>query len=155
MNIKSKTKNSKFTIVGSGFIATSLTEYLEKEKYQYARLDLKSNKILNSSLGNVIYAIGITSDFDRNWYKAVDAHVCKLIELLKNSKFDSFLYISSTRVYQHSESTNEDNPIIIKPTQEHDVYNASKILGESICLSLLGSKKVRLPLKKIEEGELE
>ena len=134
--MKSKTKNSKFTVIGSGFIATSLTEYLEKEKYQYAKLDLKSEKIPNRSLGNIIYAIGITLDFDKNWYKAVDAHVCKLIKLLKNSKFDSFLYISSTRVYQHSESTKEENPIILKPNQEHDVYNASKILGESICLSL-------------------
>src|SRR5437868_14664917 len=90
------------TVLGaSGFIGSHIVRELEQrgEKY-YA--PAKVETIWDKDLGNIIYCIGLTADFRTRPFDTVEAHVCKLNELLKRGRFDSLLYLSSTRVYIHS-----------------------------------------------------
>mgnify|MGYP007000435219 len=61
-------------------------------------------------------------------------HVCLLSFLLKNKNFTSFNYISSTRLNFPKKS----NKNIISPDfyggYEIDIYNASKLAGEALCI---------------------
>ncbi len=85
-------------------------------------------------LGHVIYAIGLTADFRRRPYDTVQAHVSVLAELLQQADFASLLYLSSTRVYAHAASGHEDSPLPVLAQDPSDLYNLSKLMGESLCL---------------------
>ncbi len=85
-------------------------------------------------LGHVIYAIGLTADFRRRPYDTVHAHVSVLAELLQQADFASLLYLSSTRVYARAASGREDSPLPVLAQDPSDLYNLSKLMGESLCL---------------------
>ena len=126
----------KFTILGSkGFIGSNLVKYLEEEQFDVQALDIDDKKLFSEKLGHVIYAIGVTSDFRTNSFNTIEAHVCILNKLLKNINFDSFLYLSSARIYYGNKSSFEETEIKVNPTNPDNLYNISKIMGESICLS--------------------
>ena len=92
----------KFTIFGSrGFIGSNLLQKLKHSNVECYTPDIHNNEILKENLGHVIYAIGLTADFRERQFDTVEAHVCLLHDLLKNATFDSFLYLSSTRVYSN------------------------------------------------------
>ena len=130
----------KFTIFGSkGFIGSKLVEYLTSQGIECDTPDIHDETIYRRSLGHVIYAIGITSDFRERPFDTVKSHVCLLNDFFKKSNFDSFLYLSSTRIYSNSTSTNEENSLHVNPANFSDLYNISKIMGESICLSFKNS----------------
>src|SRR5205814_832902 len=57
-------------------------------------------------------------------------------EVLQNYKFDSFLYLSSTRLYRGAASTQEDAEIPISPSDPERLYDATKLAGEALCLAL-------------------
>lgn len=85
-------------------------------------------------LGHVIYAIGLTADFRQRPYATVQAHVSVLAELLQQADFESLLYLSSTRVYARAASGREDSPLPVLAQDPSDLYNLSKLMGESLCL---------------------
>ncbi len=58
-----------------------------------------------------------------------------LSELLERADFDSLLYLSSTRVYAKSMATSESEVLRVLPEDPSDLYNISKLMGESLCLS--------------------
>ncbi len=126
-----------FSIFGSsGFIGSHLASYIETKGHSVQRmprniLELSSEE----NLGHVIYCIGLTADFRNRPFDTIEAHVSLLSYLLKNHKFDSFLYLSSTRVYQGSQYANENSNLIVNPNNPGDIYNLSKLLGESICIN--------------------
>jgi len=125
----------KITILGSGgFIGSHLVEYFNKTGVEYYAPKLLNEKFFEESLGHVIYAIGVT-DFNQRPYDAVEAHVCLLKKILEKKRFDSFLYLSSARIYRGLSSTLEDEPIIVQPTNKDNLYNISKLMGESLCFS--------------------
>ena len=124
------------TVLGaSGFIGHRLNERLGElnlERYAPARHEDLSGK----QLGDVIYCIGLTADFRSRPFDTVEAHVCKLLEVLRNYEFDSLLYLSSTRLYGAGEnSTAEENALRVAPLNPSDLYNISKAMGESIVLN--------------------
>jgi len=124
----------KFTILGSnGFIGSSFVEYLQTKNCEICTPNIP--EITSENLGHVIYCIGITSDFRERPYETVNSHVSLLNDFLKNANFESFLYLSSTRVYMNSSSTEEESSIIVNPEKFTELYNISKIMGESICLT--------------------
>jgi len=126
----------KFTIIGStGFIGSNLTNYLKKQKYDCYTPDIRLDDISKKSLGHVIYTIG-TPDFKNYPFDSIETHVCILNRLLQNNNFDSFLYLSGTRLYQRNQSTSEDDSIIVNPTDFNDLYNISKSLGDCLCISM-------------------
>jgi nucleoside-diphosphate-sugar epimerase len=63
----------------------------------------------------------------------VDAHVCKLYEILTTTQFTSFLYLSSTRLYGTQKGlAKENSDFSVNPGNPSDLYNISKLMGESL-----------------------
>ena len=75
--------------------------------------------------------------------ETIDANVILLNKLLNEANFESFLYLSSTRLYFNASSTNEDSSLIVNPSNYDNLYNISKIMGESIC-NLSKKQNVRI-----------
>ena len=94
------------------------------------------------NLGHVLYCAGTTSDFRRRPFDTVEAHVSLLSRVLEAGSFASLTYLSSTRVYIHSPSTDEVAPLIVHPFEGEDIFNLSKLMGEALCLQYL-HKNVR------------
>lgn len=135
----------KFTILGSkGFIGSHLIEFLKTKDCEI--LTPKISEITDENLGHVIYCIGVTSDFRDRPFDTVESHVSIVNNLIKTTNFESFLYLSSTRVYMNSSTTKEENPIEVQPDRFTEIYNISKIMGESICLS---SKKDNVRIARL------
>jgi nucleoside-diphosphate-sugar epimerase len=131
----------RYTILGaSGFIGSHLKTYLEAQSYECFCPEKNHVFSKNENLGHVFYCIGLTSDFRQKPMETVRAHVCKLMDVLENSNYESFLYLSSTRVYSGSNTGKENESISVNPQDFSDLYNISKLMGESICLSLPNSK---------------
>jgi len=129
----------KFTIFGGdGFIGRNLSRYLEGRGHKVWVPSRTAEETHGQYLGHVIYAIGLTGDFRSRPFETVEAHVCKLADLLMCSKFDSWLYLSSTRVYSGfplNKAGEEDRGLTVFPSLD-GVYNISKLMGEALCLSL-------------------
>ena len=134
----------KCTVLGGkGFIGHHLVDYLESVGCDVFVSDRNDPKLFKQPLGHVFYCIGLTGDFRSRSFDTVQAHVTVLSEVLEHADFDSFLYLSSTRVYSRSSTTDEDNILSVLPSDPSDLYNLSKLMGESLCLSSL-KKKVRV-----------
>ena len=86
--------------------------------------------------GHVVYAIGVAADFRTRPLDAVRAHVGLLEEHLRAGGWESFLYLSSTRVYAGAASGREDAALALRPADPDQLYNASKAAGEALCLTL-------------------
>ncbi len=145
---------SRFTVLGaSGVIGRRLVAHLRAggvEVWAPARGDAQ---LLRQPLGHVIYAIGITADFGTRPLETVQAHVCVVTQLLREADFDSLLYLSSTRVYAGAASGDEDAALQVRSQNPSDVYNLSKLMGESVCLAS-GRRAVRVArLSNVVGGE--
>ncbi|MBI2966883.1 MAG: NAD(P)-dependent oxidoreductase [Bacteroidetes bacterium] len=126
----------KFTILGSsGFIGSHLAAFLKNQDIE-CFLPFRDYKFSAShNLGHIIYCIGITSGFRSKPIETVKAHVCKLIEVLENSSFQSLLYLSSTRVYNGSKNGDETAVLNARSSDMSDLYNLSKLMGEALCFA--------------------
>ena len=127
---------SLITILGaSGFIGSNLVAELQRRQAEHLPLR-RDDRIPQQNLGDVIYCIGVTADFRSKPFETVDAHVCKLREILKDGDFESLTYLSSTRVYGNNVGpAREEDPIAVAPTNPSDLYNISKVMGESLALN--------------------
>jgi nucleoside-diphosphate-sugar epimerase len=135
---------SLITVLGaSGFVGSHLVSYLNEQniKYNIPARDHHFHK--SENLGHIIYTIGLTADFRTRPMETVKAHVCKLVEVIENANFDSLLYLSSTRVYMYNEIANEEEKLHVNPADFSDLYNISKLMGESVCLST-NNPKIRV-----------
>jgi nucleoside-diphosphate-sugar epimerase len=126
-----------FTILGAaGLIGAAIVRHLQSQGHEVRSVTRSSWPDDDEELGHVIYAIGITSDFLKDPLATADAHVSVLARALRTFRYASFLYLSSTRLYMNASSADEDQPISVLPTDPNYLYNACKLAGESICLSL-------------------
>jgi nucleoside-diphosphate-sugar epimerase len=134
-----------FTILGQGFIGTHLLAFLRQQGYDCAapaRAEL--DQLRGRQLGHVVYCIGVTADFRSRPLDTARAHVCRLAEVLSTTEFESLLYLSSTRVYGSVTSGREtEDAFRVDPVSASDLYNLSKLMGESLCLSM-ESRSVRV-----------
>src|SRR5580704_13059050 len=104
----------QFTVFGaSGFVGARLAQHLKNATHPVNAVTRSNAPPHGADLGHVIYAIGITADFRNRPFDTVAAHVGRLAEVLQNYKFDSFLYLSSTRIYRGAASTREEAEICI------------------------------------------
>ena len=128
---------SHFTILGAnGFIGSHLVTFLRTKGIEV--LTPRRDESLKGDLGHVIYCIGLTANFRTRHLDAMEAHVSRLIDVLRQNKFASLLYLSSTRVYQRLplDTIAEETAIIpVDSNDPSDLYNLSKLAGESICLA--------------------
>jgi len=125
-----------FTILGaSGFIGRHLHAHLVgcgHEVWAPARGD---PEIFSRQLGHVFYCIGLTADFRQKPYDTVRAHVGVLADVLQHSCFESLVYLSSTRIYARNLIANEQSLVTVDSSNPSDLYNLSKLAGESLCRS--------------------
>lgn len=129
---------NRFTIVGGrGFIGGALATHLRRAGYFVAVFShLERDIVADESLGHVVYASGIAASVAGDADYAFGAHVEGARKILAAGTFDSFLYLSSTRVYGASPQTSEGMPLSVEPTLgAGDVYRISKIAGEALCLA--------------------
>lgn len=136
----------KFTIFGGrGFIGSRLANHLRQKGHEVFLPSRDGENAIGPDLGHVIYAIGLTGDFRNRPFDTVEAHVCFLAKMLPQILYDSFLYLSSTRLYSglaDSFPSKEEIPITLLPSSDN-LYDISKLMGEALCLSQQ-SPKVRV-----------
>lgn len=127
----------RFSIFGAdGLVGSRLVARLHAEGVRCDAYGRRHWPKPGADLGRAIYAIGVTADFRSRPLDTVEAHVGRLADLLRGHTFDSFVYLSSTRVYRGAASTDEDAPLIMAPADPDRLYDLSKLLGE--CLALFG-----------------
>ncbi len=137
----------KFTVLGArGFIGRNLVVHLVALGHEVFAPDRNDISIFDRPLGHVIYCIGLTADFRRLPFKTVHAHVSFLADVLERAEFESLLYLSSTRVYSRTADTRETALLSSNPGDASDLFNLSKLLGESLCLHSMrsGTRVARL-----------
>jgi nucleoside-diphosphate-sugar epimerase len=126
----------RITILGSsGFIGTKLRSYLLYKNCEVLTPTVDEILKNGNDHGVIFYCIGLTSDFRDRPFATTEAHVEILRKILEQVKFKKLIYLSSTRLYQGSKTTKEEDPILIKPSEIDSIYNISKALGESLCLN--------------------
>ena len=127
-----------FTVFGgNGFVGAHLVHHLKNQGHTVTVPGRDLHGIFSIDLGHVVYAIGLTGDFRSRPFDTVEAHVCLLSMLLQKCRFDSWLYLSSTRVYSGldlQKLATENSEIIVAPGSD-SLYNLSKLMGESLCLA--------------------
>jgi nucleoside-diphosphate-sugar epimerase len=126
---------TRITVLGAaGFIGSHLVERLAREGVEYDAPPRDAD-LTQGHLGQVIYAIGLTADFRTRPFDTVEAHVSKLNEILRAGNFDKLVYLSSTRVYNPQLSVAEETATLqVNSANPSDLYNLSKLMGESIAL---------------------
>lgn len=126
-----------WTVVGAnGLIGSNLVAFLQSTNQKVIGITRANWPEKSQNLGHVVYCAGMTADFRKRPYDTVDSHVTRLANLLQTQRFDSFLYLSSTRVYAKSTSTScsDKSGVTVNSQDPSDLYNISKLMGESLCL---------------------
>jgi nucleoside-diphosphate-sugar epimerase len=121
-------------IGGHGFVGHHLYNYLCAQGWLCELVPRENPTIPKRHMGHVYYCAGLTADFRERPFDTVEAHVSYLAKWLKYGEFDSLTYLSSTRVYANASSTNEGGSLLVNPEAAGDLYNLSKLMGESLCL---------------------
>jgi nucleoside-diphosphate-sugar epimerase len=128
-----------YTIFGaSGFIGGALVERLRADG-EMVRAVGHGDAAPREPWGRAIYAVGITADFrSRPAEELLEAHAGYTATLLAGHAYETFTYLSSTRIYRDGETT-EATRIQIDPSDPDRAYDASKLLGEALTFSMAGS----------------
>jgi nucleoside-diphosphate-sugar epimerase len=133
---------AEMTVLGAaGFIGSHLSAELRRRGYR-VRAPARDADLTGDDLGTVFYCIGLTADFRSRPFDTVTAHVGKLAEVLRGCRFDSLVYLSSTRLYLGADAGVEEGAIHADPSDADGLYNLSKALGEA--LGLHGGRPVRV-----------
>jgi nucleoside-diphosphate-sugar epimerase len=133
----------RFTVLGSaGFIGSHLVSYLQEQGIECIAVD-RGRVSSEHDLGHVVNCVGLTADFRNRPIETIEAHINFVCEFLSKSRFHSFLYLSSTRVYRHAKVADENALLPVDPRDPEDLYNLSKLTGESLCLNM-NNPKVRV-----------
>lgn len=125
----------RFTVLGAGgFIGGQLVAHLRRKGHECHAPARNAAPDPRTEHGHMVYCIGLTSDFRGRPLETVEAHVCVLRDLLQQARFSSLTYLSSTRVYAGAQETVETAALRVAPGAPDDLYNLSKLMGESLCL---------------------
>lgn len=131
-----------WTVLGAGgFIGGHLVRHLRSRGESVQAFGRAAAPDLDQPLGTVVYCAGVTADFRWRPFDTIEAHVCDLLPLLRRGQFDSLVYLSSTRVYGPLGVARA--PLGADPADPDHLYNLSKMMGESACLTS-GHERVRV-----------
>ena len=134
----------RFTVLGaSGFIGSHQLTHLNRLGHDCYAPTRNDPLVFSKDLGHVFYCIGLTADFRQRPFDTVQAHICHLAEILQKTRFESLLYLSSSRIYGNGHSSDEDVTLQANPQNFNDFYNLTKMTGEALCFSV-GLPNVRV-----------
>lgn len=130
---------SRFTILGaSGTVGQRLVAHLSAAGEEVFAPKRGDDAIFREDLGRVVYCIGVTADFRTRPLETIEAHVTVLHRVLAEARFERLVYCSSTRVYGGAGTDDaparEERALQVDPHSGSDLYNLSKLMGESLCL---------------------
>lgn len=127
----------KATVLGgSGFVGGALATSLRESGVECWVPARDDDSIFERDLGVLFYCVGITADFRSRPLGTVEAHVSLLQRVMCRARFDRLIYLSSTRVYKRATVAEEDEKIEVLPSDPDDLYDLSKLMGESLALSV-------------------
>lgn len=124
------------TVIGAaGFIGRFLLQHLRDSGFEARAAARDQDDWLDQPLGHVFYCAGLTADYAQRPHDAVEAHVSLLNRVLRQGRFDSLVYLSSTRLYDGAlvDCADEGGVLALDPHQPRHLYDLSKALGESLC----------------------
>ena len=142
----------KYTIIGGrGYIGQHLFSALKSKSNEVYLPEKGAYSDLDVELGVVFYCAGLTADYSKRVFDTVDAHVTLLSQILKFSKFDRLIYLSSTRLYDKNPNilAREKDDLLVNPFLLRDIYDISKILGENLCITAGQNKCVVARLSNV------
>lgn len=122
---------------GSGFIGSRLMRHLDASGIAW-QAPARGESLRGRDLGRVIDCAGITADFRVRPYDTVDAHVSRIVDIARNCTFETFVYLSSTRLYKDHPAApaREEDDLRASPFGAGGLYNLSKATGEAVALTL-------------------
>lgn len=148
---------SRITILGaSGTIGRRLASHLRSAGHDVFAPARGDAALWRENLGNVFYCIGVTADFRSKPLETIEAHVEIVRRLLAEARFERLVYLSSTRVYGSGGGetpVHEATPLTVSPHSGSDLYNLSKLMGESLCLHGSRGRAVVARLSNVVGGE--
>jgi UDP-glucose 4-epimerase len=129
-------RGETFSVLGAdGVIGRALCRYLANNGATVQAFGRKDETYLSRPLGHALYAIGLTADFAARPFDTVEAHISLFADLLKQASFDSMTYFSSTRLYDSSGDGHEAASLKLSPQNPRHLYDLTKAVGESLCLT--------------------
>lgn len=144
-----------FTVLGAaGFVGQRVVARLRVGGAQVYAPERDDPALFTQPLGHVIYAAGLTADYLARPYDTVEAHVGLLARVLQQCRWDSLVYLSSTRLYDSlgAVDATESLRLLLDPTQPRHLYDLSKGLGESLCQTAGGGRARVARLACVYEG---
>lgn len=124
------------TIVGGrGFIGSHLAATLERSGATCWIPQHDDAALFEKDLGALFYCAGVNTASTGKPYESQRAHIGLASEILARGAFDSFLYLSSTRVYMGSTRGDERAPLMVNPINSDHLFNVTKLAGEAVCLN--------------------
>ena len=124
------------TIIGGrGFIGSHLVRALEQAGVRCWIPQRDDPGLFNRDLGDIYYCAGVNAASTRKTFETQRVHVAQAAEILNDATFDSFLYLSSTRVYLNADHGHEAGSLKVDPANADDLFNVTKLAGEAVCLA--------------------
>ena len=122
-------------IGGHGFIGRGCTRGSQREGWSCWLPRRDDPELWPRPLGHVFHCAGLTADYAERPFDTVEAHASLLDRLLRDARFDSLVYLSSTRLYDSlgAVDATEELPLCLSPDNPRHLYDLSKALGESLC----------------------
>jgi nucleoside-diphosphate-sugar epimerase len=131
------------TVVGAqGFVGRRLVQRLAARGEAPWTPAKGDPELLARNLGVVFYCAGLTADYDRRPFDAVEAHASLPGRLVEAGRFERIVYLSSTRLYDGlaAAEAGEDAPLAFDPQDPRRLYDLSKALGENLVLTRSGGR---------------
>jgi len=124
-----------FTVLGhSGFVGRRLAVALEAAGEEVFRPRRDASDIASRALGHVIDCRG-NDRGDVDPLGVIEANVGAVRDVLSRENFSSYLYLSTTRLYQNARETHEEADIEVAWNDPQRLFVLSKLAGEALCLA--------------------
>lgn len=124
-------------IGASGFVGSRLATKLAADGWEVYAPAKGDPDLFKRDLGAVFYCAGLTADYDKRPFDAVEAHASLLSEILRADRFERLVYTSSTRLYDGlpKAEVSETEPLVFDVADPRRVYDLSKALGENLTIA--------------------
>lgn len=127
-------------IGGQGYIGRALAIHLQAGGWRcHVAPRHQSWPRRGEALGTIFYCAGLTGDFYARPQDTVEAHVGLLARVLQSDRWDSLVYLSSTRLYDDlppGAVATESMRLSVSPLQPRHLFDLTKLAGESVCMAM-------------------